>query len=132
MCQHTSYFKIRYWSQFCHHKHVKLPYGAMSAQYSYGTVPQQHHTATVWCHVGTIQWLYSEDVGSICANQQRIMYGKGPHRTVAVPRTCGTVLRLYADTDDCNRPTRPVEADSIVVKTLRTVLCSFHDGVPLK
>ena len=29
-------------------------------------------------------------------------------------------------------PIRPVEADSIVVKMLRTVLCSSHDGVPLK
>ena len=36
------------------------------------------------------------------------------------------------DTDDRKRPTRPVEADSIVVKTLRTVLYSFRDGVSLK
>ena len=39
---------------------------------------------------------------------------------------------LYADTDDRKRPTRPVNADSIVVKTLRMVLCSSCDGVPLK
>ena len=34
--------------------------------------------------------------------------------------------------DDPFRPIRPVKADSIGVKTLRTVLCSYHDGVPLK
>jgi len=39
---------------------------------------------------------------------------------------------LYADTDDRKRPTRPVEADSTVVKTLGTVLGSSLDGVPLK
>ena len=46
--------------------------------------------------------------------------------------TRGTVLRLYADTDDRKRPTRPIKAYPIVVKTLRTVLCSSCDGVPLK
>ena len=44
----------------------------------------------------------------------------------------GTVQQLDGDTDDCNRPTQPVEADSKVVKTLGTVLCSSRDGVPLK
>ena len=39
---------------------------------------------------------------------------------------------IVCDTDDRKRPTRPVEADSIVVKTLGTVLCSSRDGVPLK
>ena len=39
---------------------------------------------------------------------------------------------LYTDTDDRKRPTRPVDANSIVVKTLRMVLCSSRDGVPLK
>ena len=39
---------------------------------------------------------------------------------------------LYADTDDRKRPTRPVDANSIVVKTLRIILCSSCDGVPLK
>ena len=42
------------------------------------------------------------------------------------------VKQLDGDTDDCNRPTRPVKADSKVVKTLGTVLCSSRDGVPLK
>ena len=46
--------------------------------------------------------------------------------------TPGTVQQLYGDTDDRKNRTRPVEADSIVVKTLCTVLGSFHDGVPLK
>ena len=36
------------------------------------------------------------------------------------------------DTDDHKRPTQPVEADPIDVKTLWTVLCSSHDCVPLK
>ena len=35
---------------------------------------------------------------------------------------------LYADTDDRNRPTRPVEADSIVVKMLWTVLYPSSDS----
>ena len=39
---------------------------------------------------------------------------------------------LYTDTDDRKRPTRPVDANSIVVKTLRMVLRSSRDGVPLK
>jgi len=39
---------------------------------------------------------------------------------------------LNADTDDLTRPIRPVEADSTVVKTLKTVLCSSCDGVPEK
>ena len=34
--------------------------------------------------------------------------------------------------DDPFRPIRPVKADSIVVKTLRMVLCSSHDGIPFK
>ena len=60
------------------------------------------------------------------------MYGKVTRRTVAVSGNRGTVQQLDEDTDDCNRPTQPVEADSKVVKTLGTVLCSSHDGVPLK
>ena len=36
------------------------------------------------------------------------------------------------DTDDCKNLTQPVEADSIVVKTLWTVLGSSRDGIPLK
>ena len=36
------------------------------------------------------------------------------------------------DTDDHILNIRPVEADSIVVKTLRTVLCSSRNGVLLK
>ena len=36
------------------------------------------------------------------------------------------------DTDNRKRPSRPVDANSIVVKTLRMVLCSSRDGVPLK
>ena len=42
------------------------------------------------------------------------------------------IVCTYADTDDRNRPTRPVEADPTVVKALGTVLCSSRDGVPLK
>ena len=64
------------------------------------------------------------------------MYSKVTPRTVAVQGHRGTVLRLEGDTDDCKRPTGPVEADSIVVKTLWTVLwtvlCSSRDGVSLK
>ena len=60
------------------------------------------------------------------------MYGKVACRTVAVRGNRGTVQQLDRDTDDCNRPTRPVEADSNVVKMLGTVLCSSSDGVPLK
>ena len=53
-------------------------------------------------------------------------------RTVAVRGNRGTVQQLDGDTDGCNRPTQPVKADSKVVKTLGTVLCSSCDGVPLK
>jgi len=60
------------------------------------------------------------------------MYGKVARHTVAVLGNRGTVQQLDRDTDDCNRPTRPVEADSKVVKTLWTVLCSSRDGVTLK
>ena len=60
------------------------------------------------------------------------MYGKVAGRTVAVRGHHGTGQQLHADTDDCKRPIRPIEADPIVVKTLWTVLCSSHDGVPLK
>ena len=60
------------------------------------------------------------------------MYGKVARRTVAVRGHHGTVQPLYGDTDDCKNRTRSVEADSTVVKTLGTVLCSSRDGVPLK
>ena len=60
------------------------------------------------------------------------MYGKVACRTVAVRGHRGTVQQLYGDTDDRKNRTRPVEADSTVVKTLGTVLCSSRDGVPLK
>ena len=60
------------------------------------------------------------------------MYGKVPRHTVAVRGHRGTVQRLYGDIDDRKRPIRPVEADSIVVKTLGIVFCSSRDGVPLK
>ena len=60
------------------------------------------------------------------------MYGKAACRTVAVPGHRGTVQQLDGDTDDRKNLTRPVEADSTVVKTLETVLCSSRDGVPLK
>ena len=60
------------------------------------------------------------------------MYGKVACRTEAVRGHRGTVRRLDRDTDDSKKLTRPVEADSIVVKTLWTVLGSSHDGVPLK
>ena len=60
------------------------------------------------------------------------MYGKVARRTVAVRGHQGTVQQLYGDTDDRKNRTRPVEADPTVVKTLGTVLCSSHDGVPLK
>ena len=58
---------------------------------------------------------------------------QGRDRTVAVRGHRGTVQRLDGDTDYCKNLTRPVEADSIVVKTLWTVvLGSSCDGVPLK
>ena len=60
------------------------------------------------------------------------MYGKVAHRTVAVRGHSGTVQQLDGDTDDRKRLTRPVDANSIVVKTLKMVLCSSRDGVPLK
>ena len=60
------------------------------------------------------------------------MYGKVVRRTVAVRGHRGTVQQLYRDTDDRKNRTRPVEADSTVVKTLGTILCSSRDGVPLK
>ena len=60
------------------------------------------------------------------------MYGKVTRRTVAVQGYRGTVQQLDGDTYDHKNLTRPVEADSTVVKTLGTVLCSSRDGVPLK
>ena len=39
---------------------------------------------------------------------------------------------MYADTDNQIRPIRPVEANSKVVKMVRTDLCSSHDDIPLK
>ena len=60
------------------------------------------------------------------------MYGKVARRTVAVRGHRGTVQQLDGDTNDRKNLTRPVKADSIVVKTLRIVLCSSSDGVPLK
>ena len=112
---------------------VQLLYGPTSSPYSYCTVHRCHRTATIRSHPCTVQWLYGDDVGpSTGANQQRKMYGKGACHTVAVRWTCGTVLRLYSNTDDRILTIPPVEAGQIVVKTLRTVLCSYHDGVPLK
>ena len=58
------------------------------------------------------------------------MYGKVPRRTVAVQGKPGAVKQLDGDTDDRKNKTRPVETDSIVVKTLWTVLGSSRDGVP--
>jgi hypothetical protein len=60
------------------------------------------------------------------------MYSKVARRTVAVRGHRGTVQQLYGDTDNRKNRTRPVEADSTVVKTLGTVLCSSRDGVPIK
>jgi len=112
---------------------LQIQNGLASSPYSYCTVQRCHRTATVRSHPCTVQWLYGENMGpSIGAIQQREMYGKGAHRTVAVRWTRGTVLRLNANKDDRILPIRPVEADPFVVKTLRTVLCSSHDGVPLK
>ena len=80
-----------YWCQFCHHKPVEPLYSTRLAPYSYGTVPRWHRAATVQSCPGTVQWLYSEDVGPlISANLKRMMYGKGPRHTVAVQLTCGT------------------------------------------
>ena len=59
------------------------------------------------------------------------MYGKVTRHTVAVRGHRGTVQQLYVDTNDRKNLTRPIEAVSIVVKTLGTVLCSSRDGVPL-
>ena len=63
-------------------------------------------------------------------NQQRKKYGKVAHRTAAVQGHRGTVLQLNGDRDDRKNLTQPVEADSIVVKMLWTVLGSSR--VPLK
>ena len=60
------------------------------------------------------------------------MYGKVAGHTLAIQGHRGTVRWLDGETDDRKRPTRHVKADSIVVKTLWTVLCSSRDGVPLK
>ena len=60
------------------------------------------------------------------------MYSKVAGRTVAVQGHRGTVQRLDGDTDDRKNLTRPVKADSTVVKTLWTVLGSSRDGAPLK
>ena len=69
---------------------------------------------------------------SIGANKQRKMYGKVPRHKVAVRGHSGTVRWLDGDTDDRKKLTRPVEADTIVVKTLWTVLGSSCYGVPLQ
>ena len=60
------------------------------------------------------------------------MYGKAACCTVAKGGHRGTIQRLDGDTDDRKNLTRPVETDSTVVKTLWTVLCSSHNGIPLK
>ena len=66
------------------------------------------------------------------ANQQRKMYCKVARHTVSVRGHRGTIRRLDRDTGDHKNLARQVEADSIVVKTLWTVLVSSCDGVPLK
>ena len=58
------------------------------------------------------------------------MYGKEAHFTEAVGPYSKSVL--YANTDDRIKPIQPVKDDSIVVKTLRTGLCSSHDNLPIK
>jgi len=60
------------------------------------------------------------------------MYSNVARCTVAERGHRGTVQRLDGDTDDRKNLTRPVEADSTVVKTLWTVLGSSRDGIPLK
>ena len=89
-------------------------------------VPRHHCTATVWSHVVTVQVRYGPTSSLLIgANQPRKMYSKWAHPTVAVQWTGGTVLWLYANTDNHILPIWPVEADSIVVKTLRKVSCFF-------
>ena len=101
--------------------HIQRPYGPLVSPYSYCMVPSLYYKDVHW-------WL-SPLIG---ANQQRKMNSKVARRTVAVRGNRGTVQQLDGDTDDFNRPNRPVQADSKVVKTLWTVLCSSHDGVPFK
>ena len=112
---------------------IQLWYSPTSSPYSYWMVLGLHCTATVWSNIVTVQLWYGPTLSlSVGANQQRIMYGKRAHCTVAVWWTHGTVLPLYADTDNSILPIQPVQADSIVVKMLRMIICSSCDGVPFK
>ena len=97
---------------------VQLLYGPTLSPYSYFMVTFLYRTVAVRLRHGTVDR----------AKQQRKIYLKA----LAVWWTHGTVLWLYADTDNHILPIRPVEADPTVVKTLGTVLCSSRDGVPLK
>jgi len=106
----------------CHVGTVQQRYGATLAPYSYCMVPSLYRTEAV-------HWWLSQSIGT---NQRRKIYSKVARRTVAVRGHHGTIRRLDRDTDDRKNLTRPVKADSIVVKTLWPVLCSSHDGVPLK
>jgi len=62
--------------------------------------------------------------------KENVRQSRSPHSSCT--GTPGTVQQLYGDTDDRKNRTRPVDANSIVVKTLRMVLCSSRDSVPLK
>ena len=103
-------------------------------------VPRRHRTVTVPCHIGTVQLLYSPvpvhctlmivTVDSRRPAKENVRQSHSPYSSCT--GTPGTIQQLYGDTDDRKNRTRPVEADSTVVKMLRMVLCSSRDGVPLK
>ena len=106
----------------------------------YGATSHWHRTATVQCNIGTVQLLYGPvlvhctlmivTVDRRRPAKENVRQSRSPYSSCT--GTPGTVQQLYRDTDDHKNCTRPVEADSTVVKTLGTVLCSSCDGVPLK
>jgi hypothetical protein len=59
------------------------------------------------------------------------LYGTRSHRTVGLRYGHDILNRLYGDTVFQIMPIRLDNANSIVVKTLKPVLCSYPGGVPL-
>jgi hypothetical protein len=59
------------------------------------------------------------------------LYGTRSHRTVGVQYGHDILSRSYGDTVFQITPIRLDDANSIVVKTLKPVLCSYRGGVPL-
>jgi hypothetical protein len=60
------------------------------------------------------------------------LYGTRSHRTVGVRYGHDILNRSYGDTVFQIMPIRLHNANSIVMKTLKPVLFSYRDGVPLK